>query len=84
MQYQKTSMLSKKELKKLKKKLPYGYFSQIEKRVNVSKRTISYFFSEKEHRYNLEVHQAALDVIEAYQLSINKIKTRQKTILNEK
>lgn len=76
-------MLSKKELKKLKKRLPYGYFSKIENRVNVSSRTISYFF-EKEHRYNLEVHQAALDVIEEYQLSINKIKTRQNTILNEK
>lgn len=77
-------MLSKKELKKLKKKMPYGYFSQIEKRVNVSKRTITYFFSEKEHRYNLEVHQAALDVIENYQQSLNEIKTRQNSILNEK
>lgn len=77
-------MLSKEELQDLKKKLPYGYFSKIEKRVDVSVRTITYFFSEKDHRYSLDVHQAALDVIEEYQASLNEIKKRHKSILNEK
>jgi DNA-binding LacI/PurR family transcriptional regulator len=56
----------------------------VEKRVNVSKRTVSNFFSEKNHRYNTEVHKAALDVIEESKELINRLKMRQNKIVNAK
>jgi predicted solute-binding protein len=77
-------MLTQQELKDLKNSLPYGYFSKVEKRVNVSKRTVSNFFSEKNHRYNTEVHKAALDVIEESKELINRLKMRQNKIVNAK
>ncbi|GAB2994127.1 hypothetical protein GCM10027284_09190 [Cyclobacterium sediminis] len=77
-------MLSPDELISLKKNLPYGYFAKVKKRTSLSPRTISSFFSENNHKYNPEVHQAALDVIEENKKLINSLKKRQKEIINEK
>lgn len=81
-QYQKTSMLSKKEIAKLKKRLPRGYFKKICERVTVSGRTVSNFFEGK--IYNLEVHQAALDEIEVFEAQKAELLDRQKSLSHAK
>lgn len=82
MQYHKTSMLTKKEIKDLKARLPRGYFKKTIQRSGLSERTVAKFFSGDS--YNIDVHNAAVEVAEEYEAQKSILKTRQKSISHAK
>lgn len=75
-------MISKKEISKLKKRLPRGYFKQLVARVSFSDRTVSNFFEGK--IYHLEIHQAVLDQIDEYEKQKTELLNRQNSVADAK
>ncbi len=75
-------MLTKKEIKDLKARLPRGYFRKTIERSALSERTVAKFFSGES--YNLAVHQAAVEVAEEYEAQKNAVIRRQNEISHAK
>lgn len=68
-------MLSQKELKDLKSRLPRGYFRKTLSKVDYSEKTVANFFSGIS--YHIEIHKAALEIAEEYQAQLQELKRRQ-------
>jgi hypothetical protein len=74
-------MISEKELTALKSSLPRGYFKKTLLKTSLSEKTVSNFFSGKS--YNLEVHEAALEVLKEDQLRKNAVIKQQNEFIHE-
>ncbi|WP_155847119.1 hypothetical protein [Algoriphagus marincola] len=81
-QYHYSSMLSKTDIKNLKKRLPRGYFKKVSEKSQLSQRSVSNFFESK--IYNAEIHQVVLDIIEEFEAEKAEILARQKSLLHAK
>lgn len=81
-QYHNSSMLSKNDLDKLKKRLPRGYFKRVSEKSQLSQRSVSNFFEGKV--YNADIHQIVLDMIEENEAEKAEILARQKSLLHAK
>lgn len=71
-------MLTKKDIDKLKERLPRGYFKKVSDRSGKSTRSVSNFFEGK--IYNLDIHQAVLDEIEEFETAQTEVLKRQKSL----
>jgi hypothetical protein len=58
-------MLSKTQIKDLKKRLKKPYFKAVVEKSGVSERSVSKFFEGKS--YSITIHTAVLDLIEVYE-----------------
>lgn len=75
-------MLKPEELTRLKKRLPRGYFKKTLEKVDLSERSVAKFFSGE--AYNIEIHQAALDVAQEYEAQKQAVIKRQKELTDAK
>lgn len=75
-------MLTDKNLQILKKTLPKGYFKKTCAKVSFSEKTVANFFSGKS--YNIEVHEAALAVLEEWNARTNAVGVQQKSLTHVK
>lgn len=71
-------MMSEKELSELKKRLPRGYFKKTLEKVDLSERSVANFFAGKS--YNLDIHRAAVEVAEEFEIERNAVIKRSKAI----
>lgn len=71
-------ILSKEELKALKKALPKGYFAQLAEKTQLSERTIANFFAGSS--YKEEVHAAAIELAAQYKERIAALREWQKQV----
>lgn len=72
-------MLSLPELSELKNKLPRGYFSRVVAKTTFKERTVSNFFMGK--TYRVEIHQAALEVLQEEKEKIENTAIQHKTLV---
>ncbi len=75
-------MLKPEELERLKKRLPRGYFKKTLEKVELSERSVAKFFSGE--TYNLDIHQAALDVAQEWEAQKQAVIKRQKELTDAK
>ena len=73
-------MLNSNEIQDLKSKLPRGYFPIIVERVPYSERTVANFF--KGATYKIEIHKAALDLIQEEAIRNESVAIQHKAVLN--
>ncbi|GHB44655.1 hypothetical protein [Mongoliitalea lutea] len=72
-------MISEKELKELKARLPYGYFKKTIEKSGMSERSVAYFFSGQS--YNLDIHAAAIQVADEYE-ELKAVKLKRKNAVS--
>lgn len=75
-------MLTKTDIKALKKRLPRPFISVLAERSGMSRRSVSYFMEGK--KYYLEVHQAAVELAEEFDKMKKDLLDRQKNLSNAK
>lgn len=75
-------MLTKTQIKDLKKRLKKPYFSQVVERSGMSRRSVSNFFEGK--KYHLEIHRAAIELAEEFEAEKELLATRQKELVHVK
>lgn len=73
-------MLNTEDLEKLKKRLPRGYFKKVIEKSNMSEKSVANFFSGKS--YNIDIHEAAIDVAEAWEQEVVQRIHRKKAIVH--
>lgn len=74
-------MITPENLQNLKKALPKGYFKETLSKVSLSERTVANFFSGKS--YNILVHEAALAVLEEWNLRKDAVGTQQESLTSK-
>lgn len=73
-------MLTTEELGKLKERLPRGYFRKVIEKSQMSEKSVANFFSGKS--YNIDIHEAAIDVAEAWELEVSQRIHRKKSVVH--
>lgn len=73
-------MLKPDDIQDLKSKLPRGYFQTIVENVAYSERTVANFFNGT--TYKVEIHQAALALIQEEAVRTQSVTNQHKAVLN--